>query len=122
MKKDLDYIARLEKAIREKYGDSAIQNPNGNWTQEKEKKYLKEAQKFKKRKEKNSVTVQKEGFTLKHAPESSTDQSVCPICGSYSFNTDDDVYMLKFGCCFNCYIQHIEGREERWKSGWRPNK
>ena len=30
-------------------------------------------------------------------------------------------YMTKYECCFNCYIQYIEDREERWKSGWRPN-
>ena len=24
--------------------------------------------------------------------------------------------------CQNCFIQHVEGREERWQSGWRPNK
>ena len=46
----------------------------------------------------------------------------CPVCGIYSFKSNDDVYMLKFECCEKCYIQWIEGREERWKNGWRPNK
>ena len=32
----------------------------------------------------------------------------------------DDLYMNKFDCCFNCYIQYVEGREARWHSGWRP--
>ena len=44
MKKDLDYIARLEKAIEEKYGKEAIINPKSNWTDEKEKQYLSEPQ------------------------------------------------------------------------------
>ena len=30
--------------------------------------------------------------------------------------------MSKFECCFKCYIDYVEGREDRWKSGWRPNK
>ena len=46
---------------------------------------------------------------------------ICDICSSYSVSHADDAYMAKFKCCFNCYIQHIEGREERWNSGWRPN-
>ena len=32
----------------------------------------------------------------------------------------DDVFMNKFDCCFRCYIQWIDGREERWATGWRP--
>ena len=46
----------------------------------------------------------------------------CPVCGLYSFHLKDDLYMHKFECCFKCYIQYVEGREERWKTGWRPNK
>ena len=34
----------------------------------------------------------------------------------------DDLYMNKFECCHTCYIQWVEGREERWESGWRPEK
>ena len=40
MKKDLNYIAGLEKAIKQKYGEEAVQNPSSNWTPEKEKEYL----------------------------------------------------------------------------------
>jgi len=29
--------------------------------------------------------------------------------------------MNKYNCCYNCFIQYVHGREERWKSGWRPN-
>ena len=27
-----------------------------------------------------------------------------------------------YGVCVNCFIQFIEGRETRWKSGWRPSQ
>ena len=33
-------IIHYEKAIAEKYGDEAVQNPRANWTPEKEKEYL----------------------------------------------------------------------------------
>ena len=35
-KKDLNYIAKVEKAIAKKYGDLAIQNPAKFWNEEKE--------------------------------------------------------------------------------------
>ena len=36
-KKDVNEIAAIEKAISEKYGSEAIQNPKANWDEEKEK-------------------------------------------------------------------------------------
>ena len=39
MKKDPNYLAGLEKAIKEKYGQEAIQNPKANWDDDKEKEY-----------------------------------------------------------------------------------
>ena len=38
--KDPDHLIKVEKAIQEKYGDEAIQNPKNNWDKEKEKDYL----------------------------------------------------------------------------------
>ena len=38
------------------------------------------------------------------------------------FNGQDDLYMNKFECCWECYIKWVEGREERWATGWRPDK
>ena len=40
MQKDWDYIAKLEKAISQKYGSEAVQNPRSNWNDEKEKWFL----------------------------------------------------------------------------------
>ena len=36
--KDWDKLATFEKAISKKYGKEAIQNPKGNWSDEKEKR------------------------------------------------------------------------------------
>jgi hypothetical protein len=36
----LNDIARLEKAISERWGEETIQNPKADWSEDKEKKYL----------------------------------------------------------------------------------
>ena len=38
--KDWDTLAAFEKAIAEKYGAEAIQNPKANWDETKEEEYL----------------------------------------------------------------------------------
>lgn len=120
-KKDLNEIAKIEKAIKEKYGDEAIQNPKGSWNKEKEDKYLEELKAFYKRPARSKETKEVKGILIKEKKTSPVTDRNCPVCGSYSFTPKDDLYMTKFQCCFDCYIQYIEDREERWKSGWRPN-
>ena len=46
MKHDPNYIASLEKAIKEKYGDDAISNPKSGWDDDKEEEYLKQLKKM----------------------------------------------------------------------------
>ena len=120
-KKDLNEIAQIEKAIKEKYGEDAIQNPKGSWSKDKEEKYLEELKSFYNNKKRKKTTEQVSGFTIKTKKTKNNVERTCPVCGSYSFSLNDDLYMIKFDCCFSCYIQYIEGREERWKTGWRPN-
>ena len=119
--KDLNEIAKIEKAIKEKYGEDAIQNPKRLWDEEKEKKYLEDLKSFHERPRRTRKTKEIEGIIVKDRKTSNKVDRSCPVCGSYSFSSQDDLYMTKFECCFNCYIQHVEGREERWKSGWGPN-
>ena len=121
-KTDPDYIAKLEKAIADKYGKETIAHPKADWDDEKEMEYLSELKtnyrhlnEEQEKEEVNGVLISKELLNKK------TNRS-CPTCNSYSFKSRDDLYMTKFGCCFNCYIQFVEGREERWATGWRPNK
>ena len=120
--KDLNKIAKIEKAIKEKYGEEAIQNPNGSWTEEKEKKYLECLKDFYTKVHRADETTQKEGFLIKNRKVKNHIDRNCPVCGSYSFSPNDDLYMTKFECCFECFIQFVEGREQRWNSGWRPNQ
>ena len=121
-----DYIAKLEKAISQKYGDETIDNPKRFWDENKEKEYLQqsveEQQKFAKNAE-SQDKIEADGFLINKKLLNRDHNRTCPVCSKYSFHPRDDLYMNKFEACFKCYIQYIDGgREERWKSGWRPNK
>ncbi len=120
--KNLDEIAKIEKAIKEKYGEETIQNPKSSWTKEKEDKYLEELKDFYKRNIRSKEIKESTGFLVKNRKTKITQNRTCPVCSSYSFSSNDDLYMTKFECCFECYIQYVEDREDRWNSGWRPNK
>tara|TARA_R110002074_G_scaffold136759_2_gene281553 strand:- start:223 stop:609 length:387 start_codon:yes stop_codon:yes gene_type:complete len=124
--KDPNYIAKLEKAIGDRYGEETVANPRSGWNDEKEKIYQEQIEKIKGKQafldelnekvEVNGVLIPKKLFTK------DSQSRTCPVCNTYSFNSKDDVYMKKFECCCKCYIQWVDGREERWKTGWRPDK
>lgn len=121
---NLNKIAAIEKAIAKKYGVETIVNPKANWDEEKEKEYLEQMKEIYKKEQKNSKQsdkIEKDGFFIgKHLINRKSERN-CPICEIYSFDMKDDVYMNRFECCFKCYVQYVEGREERWLEGWRPN-
>jgi len=123
--KDPNYIAKLEKAITQKYGEETINNPRRFWDEDKEKEYiqqsLEERQKFAKLSE-TQDKVEEDGFLINKKLLTRDHNRTCPVCRKYSFHSRDDLYMNKFEACFRCYIQYVEGREERWANGWRPNK
>ena len=119
MKKDLDYVAGLEKAVEEKYGKDAVVNPKSLWNEEKEQDYKnqqKERAKILRERREKQQTIEKDGFLIRKKLVSKTADRNYPVqdCGRYSFSIKDDVYMNKFGCCWECYIKYIEGREEEW--------
>ena len=60
--KDLNYIAGLEKAIKQKYGEEAVQNPSSNWTPEKEKEYLQQLKENKVKELAADRVEEREGF------------------------------------------------------------
>lgn len=123
--KDPDQIARIEKAIANKYGKEAIQNPKGNWTEEKEKEYLQQMKEFyaKQRKiEEFSEKVEVEGIKISKKLLNRESIRSCPVCGRYRLKARDDVYLIKYDCCNRCFIQYVEDREERWLKGWRPDE
>lgn len=124
VEKDFDYIARLEEAIKKKYGQEAIINPKSNWDDEKEQQYLEQLKEYSKKQQatkEETERIEKDGFFLPKNLINKKSKRKCPVCNAYSFKIKDDLYINKFECCWSCYIQWVDGREERWKKGWRPN-
>lgn len=120
-------VARLEKAIREKFGDLPVANFKKFWTEQHEQAYLIQLkEKWAKRytlKIKTEEVEEKSGYLIKRKlfKGRQSECRQCPVCNSYSFEIKDEYYFNKFQCCFTCFIQWVEDREERWKTGWRPN-
>jgi hypothetical protein len=120
-----EYIAKLEKAITQKYGEETINNPRRFWDKDKEKEYLSQSQEEQKKFAKLAESrdkVEQDGFLINKKLLIRDNNRTCPVCKIYSFHPRDDLYMNKFGACLTCYIQYIEGREDRWCTGWRPQK
>jgi len=123
--KDPNQIAAIEKAIAEKYGSEAVQNPKGNWSEIKEKDYLEQSKEFYKKQHKNDEWQEKvdvNGIKISKKLLNRESLKSCPVCGSFPRKSMDDICLVKFDCCGDCHIQHVEGREERWLKGWRPNE
>tara|TARA_R110000824_G_scaffold296562_2_gene484855 strand:+ start:154 stop:537 length:384 start_codon:yes stop_codon:yes gene_type:complete len=120
-----EYIAKLEKAISTKYGEEATHNPRRFWNDEKEKEYLRQSQEEKLKFDKVAESrdkVEQDGFLINKKLLNKDHNRTCPICSTYSFHPRDDLYMNKFRACYKCYLNWIAGQEEKWETGWRPNK
>ena len=122
MSKDPNYAIKVEKAIAEKYGQEAVVNPKSQWDDDKEEQYLSELKSNYRHDKSESEKADLNGVLISKELLNRESKRSCPTCNTYSFKSVDDLYMTKFGCCNKCYIQWVEGREERWKKGWRPNK
>ena len=123
--KDPNKIAAIERAITEKYGEEAVQNPKSNWNEDKERQYLEQSRQFYRKQRKNDEWQEKvdvNGIKISKKLLNRESIKCCPVCGSFPKNSLDDVCLIKFECCNKCYIQYVEDREERWKSGWRPHE
>ena len=122
--KDPNYAIKVETAIAEKYGNETVKNPKQDWNDEKENNYLSQLKQMhtKEIEEEDHDKQEVNGVLIPRKLIMKNSNRSCPICNTYSFKSNDDVYMTKFTCCEKCYIQWVEGREERWKTGWRPNK
>jgi len=118
-------IAAVEQAISKKYGEETVQNPKANWDETKEKEYLEQSKEFYQKSYKKEAQQEKVDINgIKVSKKLLNKESLrnCPVCGSLPKRSMDDVCITKFECCSNCYLQYVEGREERWLKGWRPNE
>jgi len=123
--KDWDKLAAYEKAISKKYGKEAIQNPKSNWDEEKEKEYITQQRELYSKEQEYSAVSEKVdvgGFLVSKKLLNRDSKIPCPTCSKIFFKSTDDVCMTKYECCFDCYIKWVEGREERWIEGWRPDE
>ena len=114
---DLNKIAKIEKAIAQKYGEIAVSNPRSFWTQEKEQAYLDELKELHQEEIKNKEyreKINKDGFLVAKKLLNRERDRTCPACFTYSFDPKDDYYMNKYDCCWKCYVHFVENREERW--------
>ena len=122
-KEKLNNIAAVEKAISQKYGTEAIQNPKANWDENKEKEYLEQSKEFYQKsyqKDEQQEKVDINGIKVSKKLLNRESLRCCSVCGSYPKKSMDDVCLTKFDCCNKCYIQYVDGREKRWLEGWRP--
>ena len=121
---DLDYVAKMERAIAQKYGRDTIKNPKSGWDEDKEKLYLRELEEKEQKRAKLEQELEKVeigGFFVSKKLLNRKIVTNCPVCSKKMNNVMDDIYLNKYECCESCYIKHVENREERWSNGWRPN-
>lgn len=124
-KKSIEYLGKLEQAIKKQYGEEAVMNPRQSWNPEKEQEYqqqVKESAEKTFKIEENEDKIEKDGFFISKKLVNKKNIKNCPVCAKFQLNIQDDFYILKFECCSTCYIEYVEDREERWKNGWRPSK
>tara|TARA_R110002060_G_scaffold62027_1_gene71436 strand:- start:8970 stop:9386 length:417 start_codon:yes stop_codon:yes gene_type:complete len=123
MKKDLDYVAAVETAMAEKYGKRTVQDFRHEWTPEKEESYLAQLKESRMATDAHTTeTICDDGPQIKifKRREHIHSDRTCPVCKTYSFSARDDLYMNRFKCCWDCYIEFVNHRFERWQEGWRP--
>ena len=111
--KDLNYIVSLEKAIKRKYGEEAIENPAKFWDEKKEKDYLLQLEAINDLENVDGILVSRKLLNKEGILN-------CLTCSKEIKTINDDIYFTKFDCCETCYIRYVEGREQRWLEGWRP--
>lgn len=121
---DYNKVAKIEQEIAKKYGKEAIVNPKSNWNEDKEKQFKTQISEFYKTKnhkssEQDSQLI--EGIKVSKKLLNKESIPFCPVCSKQPNSSIDDVMLVKFDCCNKCYVRWVEGREERWRTGWRPN-
>ena len=123
MKKDLNKIAKIEKAMSKKFGKESIINPKSGWDDNKEKEYLEDLKEFYSEEFNEAEDkINEDGFFITRNLINKEINRVCPVCETYSFSGRDDLYMNKYQCCHTCYLKWVEHDEKKWLEGWRPDK
>jgi hypothetical protein len=122
--KKLNYIAALERAVEEEYGQKATINPKSLWDKSKEEEYLEQLKEFAivdNTTKQNNEKVEINGILVPKKLLSSDTSKVCANCNKYSFDRQDDLYLNKFRTCYDCYVLVVEDREDKWFNGDKYN-
>jgi hypothetical protein len=45
----------------------------------------------------------------------------CPVCELVMRGHKHNQTYYDLGCCYDCFIEFVEYREQRWLDGWRPS-
>ena len=101
----------------------AQRKPAKHGDEEKEKEYLVQLKDFVAKQRKSEAEVEPEnvnGVLITRKLFNKGSKLSCPVCTKKIKTDNDDVCVLKYDCCYSCYIEYVERREERWLSGWRP--
>lgn len=106
---------QVEKEMVKKYGECILQDPEVFWDPQKEQRYRADIKKIK---QEESLVVEtevaKEVFIQNKLLINS--KRLCFICDKNFFGYFDELYLNKFECCFKCYVQYVEGREDKWET------
>jgi hypothetical protein len=122
-KKDLNELAALEQMFAKDYGKESIRNFRSDWDKNKEKEYLRQLKSLnQKGAGKDSEKINIDGIQVSKRALNKKIERSCPVCKTYSFSGKDDLYMNRFECCFECYVEFVDGREDRWREGWQPDQ
>jgi hypothetical protein len=109
MKRDLNYIQALEKAVKEKYGDLATQNPKQFWDEVKEKEFIEQQKEFISKvysHQESREKVEVDGVLLPKKLINKNNNSICSICNKYSFEKrDDKPFMLNMKVELNLVLK-----------------
>jgi hypothetical protein len=120
---DLDQIAHLEKLFVEEYGDQSIKDFRAEWNPGREEDYLEQLKRQTRRQDTaETKKVEISGVLITERTIERKSDRVCPVCETYSFSRRDDLFMNRFSCCYECHVEFVDKREERWTNGWRPDE
>lgn len=108
----------FQATLRQKFGDFALIDLSTLWDQAKEQMYRSFLQKESKMDSEHALRI-KSGTSNKKLFISSINK--CECCFKLNTKVKDQPYMAKYNSCLSCYISYIDGREDRWNKGWRPN-
>ena len=104
-KKNIEYVGKVEKAIKDKYGEETIVNPRSLWDDEKEKEYIEQAKENAEKyfeKEEDDDIVEKDGVFISKKLLTKSNAENCDTCKKYLLSSRDKVFIVKWDCCYQC--------------------